>query len=220
MASRLIKFAGMAALAASVFCAPQFTTLSAANAAEKAHAHDHGSDQVYKGYFEDAQIKDRTLADWQGDWQSVYPLLKDGVLDPFLKHKAEGGDMSVEQYRDYYSKGYATDVERIAIAGDKVTFYRAGVPMEATYGNDGRETLTYKKGNRGVRYIFKKASGDAAMPQYIQFSDHRVAPEKAEHFHLFWGNDRATTLAELTNWPTYYPSDLSRDDVLHEMMEH
>ncbi|MCD2177671.1 ZinT family metal-binding protein [Rhizobium sp. C1] len=220
MASRLIKFVGMAALAAGVLCAPQFMASGAVNAAEKAHTHDHGSDKVYKGYFEDADIKDRTLADWQGDWQSLYPLLKDGTLDKFLEHKAKSGDKTVDQYREYYTKGYATDVDRIVIAGDKVTFYRAGKLTEATYADDGRETLAYKKGNRGVRYIFKKTSGDASMPQYIQFSDHRIAPEKSGHYHLFWGNDRAATLAELNNWPTYYPADLSREDVLHEMMEH
>lgn len=220
MASRLVNLAGIVTLTLAAFLALQLSAISSARAAEKAHSHAHGSDQVYKGYFEDAQIKDRTLADWQGNWQSLYPLLQDGALDEFLERKAKSGDMSVDQYRDYYSKGYATDVERIVIAGDKVTFYRAGVPMAAQYGDDGRETLNYKKGNRGVRYVFKKTSGDAAMPLYIQFSDHRIAPEASGHFHLFWGNDRAATLAELTNWPTYYPADLSREDILHEMMEH
>jgi zinc transport system substrate-binding protein len=53
------------------------------------HAHSHGDPKIYAGYFEDSQIKDRPLSDYAGDWQSVYPYLKDGRLDPVWEHKAE-----------------------------------------------------------------------------------------------------------------------------------
>jgi len=64
----------------------------------KGHSHQHGHDhsqgdpqqaRIAKGYFEDAQVADRPLSDWEGDWQSVYPLLLDGTLDPVMAHKAE-----------------------------------------------------------------------------------------------------------------------------------
>ena len=184
------------------------------------HGHDHGDEQIYKGYFEDDQIKDRTLADWAGDWQSVYPYLQDGTLDPVMEHKAESGDQTSEEYKAYYEIGYETDVERITINGDKVTFFKDGVPLAATYASDGYEILTYKKGNRGVRFIFKKTDGDAAAPEYIQFSDHRIAPADADHYHLYWGDDRTALLQEVTNWPTYYPSSLNADEIVAEMMAH
>lgn len=66
---------------------------------EPANSHDHGDDQVYRGYFEDHQIADRDLSDWEGDWQSVYAYLQDGTLDPVMAHKAEQGDMSAEEYK-------------------------------------------------------------------------------------------------------------------------
>ncbi|MCR6719457.1 MAG: metal-binding protein ZinT [Chitinophagaceae bacterium] len=47
-----------------------------------------------------------------------------------------------------------------------------------------------------MRFIFKKVEGDADTPQFIQFSDHRIAPAKADHYHLYWGNDRAALLEE------------------------
>lgn len=184
-----------------------------------AHGHDH-DDQVYQGYFEDSQIADRTLADWEGDWRSVYPFLQDGTLDPVMEHKAEAGTMTAEEYRAYYDVGYRTDVDRITIAGDTFTFYANGEPMEARYEADGYEVLTYEKGNRGVRFIFEKVEGDEAAPQFVQFSDHAIAPQDAHHFHLYWGDDRAALLEELTNWPTYYPSELSADDVVDEMLAH
>lgn len=188
--------------------------------ADHDHAHSHGDPQIYKGYFQDSQVHDRPLSDYAGDWQSVYPYLQDGTLDPVWAHKAESGSMSAQAYRAEYETGYRTDVERITINGDEVTFYRQGKPLEGHYTYDGYEILTYKKGNRGVRFIFKKTSGDADAPQFIQFSDHKIAPQKTDHFHLYWGNDRAALLNEVTNWPTYYPSSLSKKQIVREMMAH
>jgi zinc transport system substrate-binding protein len=184
------------------------------------HNHSKAATDIYKGYFEDGQVKPRDLSDWEGDWQSVYPYLLDGSLDPVMAHKAEHGTKSAKEYRDEYDIGYKTDVERIVIKGKDVTFYRNGKPLEAKYTSDGLEILNYKKGNRGVRYIFKKTTGDASAPQFIQFSDHTIAPQKAGHYHLFWGNDRSTVLAELTNWPTYYPAALNAKQIVDEMLEH
>lgn len=184
------------------------------------HAHDQEAEQIYKGYFEDDQIKHRTLADWEGDWQSVYPYLQDGTLDPVMEKKAQNGDRTAAEYKAYYDIGYRTDVERITIDGDTLTFYEEGRPLKARYTSDGYEILTYKKGNRGVRFIFKKAEGDADAPQFIQFSDHKIAPGAADHYHLYWGDDRAGLLEELTNWPTYYPANLSAEQIVKEMLAH
>lgn len=191
-------------------------------ASEKTHSHSHSetAKDVYHGYFEDGQVKARPLSDWQGQWQSVYPYLVDGTLDPVMEHKAEGGDKSAAQYRAYYETGYKTDVDRIEIDGDKVTFTREGKPVTGQYAGDGQEILTYEKGNRGVRFIFKKVGGDAAAPAFIQFSDHKIAPEKADHYHLYWGDDRAALLKEVTHWPTYYPASLDGKQVVEEMLQH
>ncbi len=187
---------------------------------DHAHAHNPGDDQIYKGFFKDEQVKDRPLSDYVGDWQSVYPYLKDGTLDPVWKHKAEHGKMKAEDYRAEYETGYKTDVERITIKDDTVTFYKDGKPLAGKYASDGYEILKYKAGNRGVRFIFKKTGGDDAAPQFIQFSDHGIAPEAAHHFHLYWGNDRAALLEEVTNWPTYYPSSLNAKQIVDEMKAH
>lgn len=184
------------------------------------HDHDHGDLSVQQGYFEDGQVQERTLADWQGDWQSVYPYLADGTLDPVMEHKAEHGDMTAEEYRAYYETGYRTEVGRIVIDGDRFTFYDGEGKVSGEYTSDGYEILTYAKGNRGVRYIFKKTSGDEAAPEYVQFSDHAIAPQRAGHYHLYWGDDRDALLNEVTNWPTYYPSDLSSEQIVSEMMAH
>lgn len=187
------------------------------------HNHDHGSNSnqtIEKGYFKDDQVKARELTDWHGDWQSVYPYLIDGSLEPVLAEKAKKGDKTVEEYREYYKKGYHSDINRIIIDGSKITFYKNDKPYSGEYASDGHEILTYKKGNRGVRYIFKKTSGDNNAPQFIQFSDHGIFPAKAGHYHLYMGNERATLLKEMNNWPTYYRSSLNAKQIINEMLSH
>lgn len=188
---------------------------------DHAHSHAHGANsEIYNGYFKDEQVKPRTLEDWEGEWQSVYPYLIDGTLDPVMADKAKNGGKSAGEYRAYYDVGYKTDVDRIVIAGASVTFFRGKQSAKANYVTDGHETLTYAKGNRGVRFIFRKAGGDDAAPQFIQFSDHNIAPEIADHYHLYWGNDRAALLKEVTNWPTYYPAELTGQQIVKEMLAH
>ena len=198
-------------------------TLAGVATAEAASTHNHAhgeKNSVYEGYFDDAQVKARALSDWEGDWQSVYPYLLDGTLDPVMAEKGEHGDKSAAEYRAYYDVGYKTDVSRITIEGKTVTFYRGAQSFAGDYESDGHEILTYKKGNRGVRFIFKKVSGDEAAPAFIQFSDHIIAPRKADHYHLYWGDDRAALLNEVTNWPTYYPAKLDGAQIVDEMLAH
>ncbi|RIO75649.1 metal ABC transporter solute-binding protein, Zn/Mn family, partial [Staphylococcus gallinarum] len=177
---------------------------------------------ISEGYFKDSQIKDRTLADYSGDWKSVYPLLKNGTLDEVMKHKANEDDsMSEKEYKAYYEKGYKTDVDNLKITDDSITFTKNGKTIEGQYVYDGKEVLNYEKGNRGVRYVFKlKNEDNQELPKYVQFSDHNIAPKKAAHFHIFMGNDREKLLKELDNWPTYYPENQTGKEIKTDMLAH
>ncbi|WP_017154521.1 ZinT family metal-binding protein [Bacillus bingmayongensis] len=188
---------------------------------DHSHAHDEETKKIYEGYFEDSQVKERSLSDWEGDWQSVYPYLQDGTLDEVFAYKAKHtGKMTAKEYKEYYNEGYQTDVNRIVIQGNIVTFFKNGEEYSGKYIYDGYEILTYDAGNRGVRYIFKLAEKAEGVPQYIQFSDHSIYPNKASHYHLYWGDDRKALLDEVIHWPTYYPSKMDGHDIAHEMMEH
>ncbi len=217
MHTSFTKHFAVAALGALVLSAPQ---VQAQETAAHTHDHEHDADDIYSGHFDNDQIAPRTLADWQGDWQSVYPFLLDGTLDKVMTHKAEEGEKSAQDYRAMYEVGYQTDVDRIVFEGDSVTFSQDGGTFGGIYESDGYEILTYKAGNRGVRYVFEKTAGDAQAPAFIQFSDHAIAPQTAGHYHLYWGDDRAGLLDEVTNWPTYYPSSLSGEEIAAEMMAH
>ena len=128
--------------------------------------------------------------------------------------------MSVEEYRAYYDVGYQTETDRIDIDGDRVAFITGKDRIEGEYQSNGFEILTYEKGNRGVRYIFRKTDGDEAAPAFIQFSDHLIAPQAAGHYHLYWGDNRAALLKEVVHWPTYYPSALTGEQIAQDMLTH
>lgn len=186
------------------------------------HGNDEESRRVYNGFFYNDEVADRELSDWEGDWQSVYPYLLAGDLDEVMEAKAEESeDMTTEEYYDYYAEGYETDIDRIVIEDDSFTFYSEdGEEHTAAYTYDGYEILTYERGNRGVRFVFERSDDVEDMPRYIQFSDHEIQPQESHHFHLYWGDDRGDLLEEVVNWPTYYPSEYSTDEVIRDMLAH
>ncbi|MFC3932804.1 metal ABC transporter solute-binding protein, Zn/Mn family [Streptococcus dentapri] len=179
---------------------------------------------VEKGYFDDADVTNRKLSDWTGKWQSIYPYLEDGTFDEVWDYKAKlNKDMTAKEYKDYYTKGYKTDVEAISIKGDKnqVTFTQNGKKHSYTYKYVGYKILTYKKGNRGVRYLFEAKDKKAGEFKYLQFSDHNISETKSSHFHIFWGNSsQETILKEMDNWPTYYPQKMSGHDIAQDLVAH
>ncbi|MCB5951447.1 ZinT/AdcA family metal-binding protein [Enterococcus sp. BWT-B8] len=178
---------------------------------------------VYNGYFEDSQIKDRPLSDWSGSWQSVYPFVSDGTFDQVFDYKAKiNKDKTAEEYKAYYEAGYTTDIEKIEITNNKMTFINSkGEHFSSEYKYAGYEVLSYKGGNRGVRYCFEALDQDNGAFRYVQFSDHAIEPTKAEHFHIYFGNESQEALSsELENWPTYYSADLSGKEIAQEMLAH
>ena len=184
------------------------------------HIDDHNSD-VYNGYFEDEDIADRDISDWTGTWQSVYPYLTSGELEEVFEHKAEDGDKTAEEYKEYYNTGYETTMNEIEIKEDgTISFVSGEDTITGQYEYDGYEILEYEAGNRGVRFIFEQVNGDEDAPDYIQFSDHIIAPEKSGHYHLYWGDDREALLEEVDHWPTYYPEDLTVDEIKKDMLQH
>ncbi|QTJ32457.1 ZinT/AdcA family metal-binding protein [Dolosigranulum pigrum] len=190
----------------------------------------HGTDgdevasRIYSGFFYNDEIEARELSDWEGQWQSVHTYLADGDLDEVMEHKAEAADdpeKTAEYYKEYYTKGYETDIQYIDIHGSEVTFTdEKGEQQSADYEHDGHEVLEYERGNRGVRFVFKRVGNNDKMPKYIQFSDHAIAPQEALHYHLYWGDDRQELLDEVEHWPTYYPIDYTIEQIKADMMAH
>lgn len=200
-----------------------------ANAQTFAHGnHSHGPAlteaeiKASEGIFADGDVKDRSLSDWDGIWQSVNPYLLNGDLDPVLEQKAKkAGAKSVAEYREYYKKGYATDVDQIGIEDNVMEFHIGKTVNACQYAYSGKKILTYASGKKGVRYLFECQQADSKAPKFVQFSDHIIGPRKSQHFHIFMGNEsQEALLKEMDNWPTYYPYALHKEQIVDEMLHH
>ncbi|MGX7418994.1 metal-binding protein ZinT [Carnobacterium gallinarum] len=188
---------------------------------EKEHFHSHEKTSASQGIFEDSAVQDRLLSDWEGSWQSVYPYLVDGSLDEVFKEKAKDGEKSFEEYKEYYEKGYQTEIEAIDIVKNTISYRIDGKWQEAQYDYSGYKILTYESGKKGVRYLFTATTTNMLAPKYVQFSDHIIEPQKSSHFHIYLGNENQDVLlSEMKNWPTFFPSTLNKKEIIHDMLYH
>jgi Zn/Cd-binding protein ZinT len=192
-----------------------------------ANAHSHGipltevEQKASEGIFEDKEVKDRKLSDWDGVWQSLNSYLLNGDLDPVLAQKAKKGDKTQEEYKAYYKEGYATDVDMIGIENNVIDFHKGDAVNSCKYAYSGFKILNYPSGKKGVRYLFECQDSQSKAPKYVQFSDHIIGPRKSQHFHIYTGDkSQDILLKEMNNWPTYYPYSLSKEQIVHEMLAH
>lgn len=196
-----------------------------------AFAHDHHSHgkpltdvekKAADGEFNDSDVKDRNLSDWDGMWQSLYPYLQSGDLDPVFKKKAEKDkSKSFDEIKAYYRKGYATDIDTIGIENGVMEFHSGDKVSSCKYDYAGHKILTYTSGKKGVRYLFECKDASSTAPKFVQFSDHTIAPRTSAHFHIFMGStSQEALLEEMDNWPTYYPYQLKKEQVVDEMLHH
>ncbi|WP_213713084.1 metal-binding protein ZinT [Cedecea lapagei] len=192
-----------------------------------AHGHHHGKplteveQKASEGIFDDVNVKDRALSDWDGIWQSVNPLLLSGDLDPVLEKKAKKSGKSLAEYRAYYQKGYATNVEMMGIENNVIEFHVGKEVQSCHYDYAGHKILTYASGKKGVRYLFECKDAQSKAPKFVQFSDHIIAPRQSQHFHIFMGSEsQDALLKEMDNWPTYYPYNMTKAQVVDEMLHH
>ena len=178
---------------------------------------------VYNGYFEDEDVQDRSLSDWAGTWQTVDTYVEDGTFDPVFEYKEKlNQDKTAQEYKEYYTKGYQTDIASIKISEKEMAFtFKDGTTKRSNYRYVGKEILTYEAGNRGVRYLFEAEDKESGAFRYIQFSDHTIAPADSEHFHLYAGNEsQEVLLKEMENWPTFYPDTMDGREIAQEMLLH
>ncbi len=190
--------------------------------------HSHGAPlsekeiNAAKGVFADADIQDRSLSDWDGVWQSIYPYAKDGTLDPVFRKKAAADkNSSFNKIKDYYLTGYASDITDIGIENGVMEFTEKGAVSSCHYAYKGYKVLNYVSGKRGVRYLFECSDKNSKAPRFVQFSDHIISPRKSSHFHIFTGNvSQEALFAELENWPTFFPYQLSKEQIVDDLLHH
>ena len=187
---------------------------------EHEHEHSHGKEV---STFEDSEVKDRSLSDWKGDWQSAYPLAKSGALDEAFKEKAEKtGKMTAEEYKAYYLKGYETDIAKINIDGDTISFTdESGKTVKSAYKYLGTYIQNWSTGTKAAMYRFEAEDKNSGAPIYVEINDHMIEPAEPEHFHIRFSNESFDAIKDPESyWPTFYPAVMTAEEVNDELAGH
>lgn len=185
------------------------------NDEEDEHDHHHSKEV---STFEDHEVKDRSLSDWEGNWQSPYPLVLDGTLDHAWEEKAESGNMTAEEYKEYYKTGYKTDIASVSIKGNQITFkYDNGKTAKSKYKYVGFFIQLWSGGTKAAMYRFESTTKKSDAPRFIEINDHMIEPSKAEHFHIRMSNESFDAIEDPEKyWPTFFPAEMTG----HEIAEH
>ncbi len=186
---------------------------------EEEHEHSHSKEV---STFEDSDVEDRSLADWAGDWQSPYPFVLSGELDEAWEEKAEDGKKSAAEYKEYYAKGYKTDIKSLSISGDKITYtYDSGKTVSAQYKYTGFYIQHWSGGTKAAMYRFVAVDKNTGAPVFIEINDHMIESAKAEHFHLRMSNTGFDDIVDVeTSFPTFFPSSMSASEIAEHLAGH
>jgi len=180
-------------------------------------------DKAEVSTFEDSEVKDRGLSDWKGEWQSAYPLAKSGALDEAFKEKAEKtGKMTAEEYKAYYLKGYETDIAKINIDGDTISFTdESGKEVKSAYKYLGTYIQNWSTGTKAAMYRFEAEDKNSGAPIYVEINDHMIEPAEPEHFHIRFSNESFDAIKDPESyWPTFYPAAMTAEEVNDELAGH
>lgn len=189
---------------------------------EHDHDHEHEHEHEHEHSHEKREVpEDRTLSDYEGEWQSLYPFMNENFKAETASYMAEAeGFEEEEEAWNFFYKGNETDVRYVNIKGDEIEFIKEdGTKTSGTYEYDGYYSDCW--GETSIRYQFKNTDTTSEAPAIVQFDDHLNYPTKAEHFHIYCGEDGTEMLDIMYNWPTYYPADItSEEDMIHEFLKH
>lgn len=157
---------------------------------EHHHEHSHEAAHSHPAEIHEHDIKDRTLAEFNGEWQSLYPILVSGELEEYVEHQAEEKGKSEKEMQKEIEAKWNCGVKLVKVSGNKITLtYDDGKSVSGNYSYAG---YAVKKNDEGkitnVRYKFE--SSDKNAPKYVMFNDHGFAPaENVAHFHFYFGNN-------------------------------
>ncbi len=179
------------------------------------HGHDHDEEIT------EADIKPRSVSEFAGEWQSLYPVLMTGALDEYVEFQAEKKSISVKDSRAEIEAKWNCGIKTIKIKGDEITLiYDNGKKESGSYKYAGFAT---KKNDQGkissIRHKFSLVKGNG--PKYVMLNDHGHEPVKSvEHFHIYFGNNNFDELVTTKSNPFFVDSKLDAKGCLANVMGH
>ncbi len=174
--------------------------------------------------FEDEEVQDRALSDWDGRWQSAYPFALDGSLDEAFDLLATSGKMTAKEYKEYFENALETDIAFISIDGENNTIeyeYMDGHTSKSEYQYVGCYIQEWSGGTKAALYRFEALDKDAGAPIYIELNDHIIKPAKSGYFHFRSSDTGFDDIEDPENrWAKFYPADLNAEELQEAFILH
>ena len=195
---------------------------------EDDHGHSHEHEE-----FDPANVKDRPMSDFSGEWISGIPLINDGSLDEYIHHNAEEKGVSEKERKAELLIRWESDYDNIAVEDNTLTINGSS----AKYDYKGYRIIESDYGAT-VWYSYQIAEPVADMPVYITFSDHGYGAEEHHdehteeheteheheeigHFHMKYGNESFDILIDNEAWePFYFDASHSNAEIGEFMAGH
>jgi zinc transport system substrate-binding protein len=174
---------------------------------EDEHEHGHGGGEI-----DPADIQDRPMGDFAGDWLSMIPLISDGSLDEYIGHMAEEAGAAFDDYKALALQMAASDYDNVRIAENTLAIGEAS----AKYEYMGYE-LAESDSGQAVWYKYQIAAPAEGMPQRLMFNDHQIASggekEEIAHIHMKYGDEGFDALLAAEGAPFYFDSGFSHGEI-------
>ena len=183
------------------------------------HEHEHGHEHDEE--ITEKDIKPRKLSEFNGEWQSLYPLFRTGALDEYVRQQSEKKSISIKDARAEISEKWNCGVKYVTVSGDKITFiYDNGKKATETYTYAGYATKKDESGKiSNVRYKFLAKGKNG--PKYVMFNDHGHEPASSvAHFHIYFGDKSFDDLMNSKSNPFFVDKKLNAEGCLENLMGH
>lgn len=184
------------------------------------HGHSHEGED-----FDPADVKDRPMSDFDGDWISGIPLIDDGSLDVYIEHSAEENDVSFKEQKESLLTRWASDYDNISIDDSTLTINN----ISAEYEYKGYQLIESDHGS-SVWYNYEISASIQDMPTYITFNDHSHGADdhyhddehgEISHFHLKYGDESFDSIINNNEWaPFYFDASHSNAEIGEFMAPH
>lgn len=198
--------------------------------------HDH-ADHAHEEAFDPDKVADRPLSDWDGAWQSLYPMAEAGDLDAYVQAQAEEQGIAMDEAAQAQLAKWRTDYDALTVQDGAVSLPDG---RSAAYAYRGYSITEGDHPSVWYRYERVDADADDALPRHLMLNDHGTGgdhdhedhadeahddheahADALAHTHLRYGNDGFDALLEAEGWsPFYVASGATADEVIATLTGH
>ena len=180
------------------------------------HDHEHGDEEGHEHEApERVVLEDVSLADWEGEWNSMSSYIEDEELAEAFAASAKAEKKSVEELKKSYLEKYKIDFEAMVFTEDSIAFYDKRLKDEGKENAKLKyhylESYKMKHGKYNIEWHVFEAEEGGEYKYIMLMPVH--GEETLAHFHMRYGDD-VEKMLEAEDWyPTFIKPSTSYEQL-------